>query len=655
MSRYRFQIELFLTRLRDYFLIHDPGLMRLRSAIRGTLTVAVSFLALWRLSVYSHQSMFLSFVGVMMAQLGAIGINDIKIRDQKKTTLCVPFVASAALTIGVLVAHWHWVSIAILFVTTFGAIYVRKWGPRGSGLGLIAYFAYFASIFFKVPLSSLAFVIAGIYISGAFQFIIRFYLIPDRAVSTIEWSLSAYRAGIRRLIRAIDREITAHPPDSIAEAAQTRAGREKIRRRMAQVNELALLSDDAIVTAGDTIPNSGGLVRTLQGRVFDMELSARKVFESVGAIPSAEVRASLVRLAERMEELRSVQKTLVAEEEAAVQKQTSRASALSAKEIGLEGLPFYTRQAIQATLATMLATAFGTMVSHDRWYWAPMTAYVVFAGATRGENIRRAGHRLVGTVFGVIAGMLLATALAGHRDLEIAAVFIALFLGIHSVRAAYSWITFWFTAVVALFYSLVGLLSTEILILRLEQTVIGAACGAVMAMLVLPVSTRDTLRLELAKLLRILSSILLDVGQQNLPRRERRERIRILERELADLRKVAGPLSGPFGGSNRVETRFIVHAGARIVHYARQLVVFFPDQATDEAAGSVKNSVVPLSERVESVAEKIEELATLGNVADANFSWTEYEQTPSKADATYSLTRLTQAVNALEVRLQSLK
>ena len=647
MSRYRFQIELFLTRLRDFFLINDPGLMRLRSAIRGTLTVAVSFLALWRLSIFSHQSMFMAFVGVMMAQLGAIGINDAKVRDQKKTTLLVPFTASAALIVGVLVEPWKWVSIGILFVMTFLAIYIRKFGARGAGIGLLSYFAYFASIFFKVPKSALAFVVSGIFISSAVQYIIRFYLIPDRGVSTIEWSLSAYRAGIRRLIRAIDREVTAHAPESIV--------RGKIRRRMTQVNELALVSDDAIVSAGELIPNSGGLVRTLQGRVFDMELSARKVYESVGAISSSEVRASLMRLAERMEELRSVQKTLVAEEEAAVQNNVSRASTLSATEIGIEGLPYHTRQAIQATLATVLATGLGMWVSQDRWYWASMTAYVVFAGATRGENIRRAGHRLLGTVGGVVAGLAFATVLAGHRDLEIASVFFALFLGIHSLKGAYSWVTFWFTLVVALFYSLVGLLSTEIMLLRFEQTLIGAACGSLMAMIVLPVSTRDTLRLELAKLLRILSSILLDVGQSNLPRRERRERIRILERELADLRKVAGPLSGPFGGSNRVETRFIVHAGARIVHYARQLVVFYPEQANDEASLSIRAAVVPLSERVESVAEKIEELATLGNVADTNFSWTEYEQTPSKADATYSLSRLTQAVNALEVRLQSLK
>lgn len=171
-----------------------------------------------------------------------------------------------------------------------------------------------------------------------------------------------------------------------------------------------------------------------------------------------------------------------------------------------------------------------------------------------------------------------------------------------------------------------------------------------MAMLVLPVSTRDTLRLELAKLLRILSSILVDVGSLNLPRRERRERVRILERELSDLRRVAGPLTGPLGGSKQNETRFIVHAGARVVYYARTLIVFSPEDSSE----NIKGSLQPLAVRIEALAEKIEELSTLGTLNDKGFSWTEYDRTPDKDAATYSLTRLTQAVNALEVRLKNL-
>jgi Fusaric acid resistance protein-like len=650
MAWRRFELELFYQRLRDSFLINDPGLIRLRSAIRGTLTVGVSLIALWRFSQYSHVSMMLAFVGVMMAQMGAIAVTDAKPLDQKKTTLLVPVVASGSLILGVLVSHWHLVAISLLFAMTFIAIYVRRLGPRGAGLGLIAYFAYFASIFFKVPQESLSFVVTGIFIAGVVSYIVRFYLVPDSAMSTIEWSLSAYRAGIRRFIRAAERELIVR---SEGKEVSTK-NRAALELRMKRVNELALLSDDAIVNAGDMIPGSGALVRSLQGRVFDLELSARKIFESLQTLPPNEIRASLFRLAERMTELRSTQKALVAEEEAAVQKSDSKVKDLTAKEVSIGGLHFHTRQAIQATLATILATILGTWVSTDRWYWASLSAYVVFAGATRGENLRRAGHRLLGTVCGVVAGMMLATLLTGHRDLEIAAVFVTLFLGIHSVRAAYSWITFWFTALVALFYSLLGLLTTEILYLRFEQTLIGAGCGALMAMLVLPVSTRETLKLELAKLLRILSAILTDVGQMNLPRRERRDRVRILERELEDLRKVAGPLNGPLGGTNRTETRFIVHAGARIVHYARTLIVFFPDQAEDEMSKDVRAAILPLAERIEVLAEKIEEISTLGTAADKSFSWTEYDQTPDKDAATYSLTRLNQAINALEVRLQNL-
>ena len=79
------------------------------------------------------------------------------------------------------------------------------------------------------------------------------------------------------------------------------------------------------------------------------------------------------------------------------------------------GLNPSTKAAIQVAVATSAATILGELISPDRWYWAVLTAFLVFTGvSTRGEILTRAGHRIVGTIAGVVAGVLLA-ALVGHN------------------------------------------------------------------------------------------------------------------------------------------------------------------------------------------------------------------------------------------------
>ena len=78
-----------------------------------------------------------------------------------------------------------------------------------------------------------------------------------------------------------------------------------------------------------------------------------------------------------------------------------------------------TRQAIQATVAGGLAILAGYAVSSTRWFWAVIASFVIFNRATtRGDILMRAWHRILGTVIGVLAGILLATVVRGHRELS---------------------------------------------------------------------------------------------------------------------------------------------------------------------------------------------------------------------------------------------
>src|SRR5699024_8425808 len=93
-----------------------------------------------------------------------------------------------------------------------------------------------------------------------------------------------------------------------------------------------------------------------------------------------------------------------------------------------------TRAAIQVACAGAAAIFFGELVSSTRWYWAVITAFVVFAGTgSRGELLIKAWRRTVGTLLGVIAGVGVAVLVSGYPMLQLAAVLCCVFLGFYLV------------------------------------------------------------------------------------------------------------------------------------------------------------------------------------------------------------------------------
>lgn len=632
-------------RLRDFFLIHDPGLFRLRAALRGTLACVLSAATLYILASDLHRSFLLALVGALVVMNGALSTDDRTVREQRVTQALLPLFSAVPTVIGAFALPFRWIAVLLLLVFTFFAIDARKYGQRWNTLGGIAYVSYFSALFFKVPIDQIGWVLAGIFICGLYNWVIKFWLVPDRAQSAIAWSLSAYRASLRRFVRACRRELQT--------AVTLPLNREHLRARMVRINELALLSEDAVLNASDAMPGSGALVRALQGRIFDLELGARKIFESLERRSREATAGDLALLEKQFSALRANEAALVAEEEASVA--PASLSPIAASATGLtkvrfsslrRRLPAQTRQAIQATIATLVATLVGTQISADRWYWAPLTAYVIFTGTTRGDSIRRAWSRLAGTALGVGCGLTIAYLLHGDQSWSVAVLFISMFCAIFAIRASYAWYVFFLTTLIALFYSLLQTLTPSLLYLRIEQTLVGGLCGAVSAFLVLPVSSRESLRSELAKFFNMLAGDLEAVTTQHLPRRDRRIRVRALERELLTLRAIAGPLRGPLGRPVREETRIAVHGASALVYYARMMIVFFPDDGSALSA-----TARSLAQRSRALAQRVES-APFVDIADASAgvaTWTE-ESPPDHEAATYSVNRLSQAISAFESR-----
>lgn len=236
-----------------------------------------------------------------------------------------------------------------------------------------------------------------------------------------------------------------------------------------------------------------------------------------------------------------------------------------------------TRQAIQATLATALASLVGGLISPDRWYWASIAAFMVFVGASRGESLARAFLRTLGTAGGLLVGFLFAYSLSGHTRLEWTLIIACLFFALFGARLAFGfWTSAVFTLMIALLFDIMGTFSKEILFLRLEETFIGSIIGALVAGYVFPSSTHALVKSSLATFMRT-ASLILDEWTMTTPnllsRRSLFKTLRQMDRDMKALRLATAPIVGRASPMKSGELPGVLHDIVVLRHYLSHLVM----------------------------------------------------------------------------------
>ncbi|MFF8812657.1 FUSC family protein [Streptomyces pactum] len=152
-----------------------------------------------------------------------------------------------------------------------------------------------------------------------------------------------------------------------------------------------------------------------------------------------------------------------------------------------------TRQAVQMAVGGALALGVGQLLSQERWYWAVGTVWWVFVNtASRGETLVRGFRRVLGTVTGIVAGVLVAVPLDGAPVPTAALVAVCVFGIFYAAPVSYTWMMHAVTVMAGLLYGLLGVLDTGLLLLRLTETGVGAAAAALAVLVVLPVTTHAT-------------------------------------------------------------------------------------------------------------------------------------------------------------------
>ena len=507
----------------------------------------------------------LAFLGVMLAMNGSIFVRDPGKRGQQISILAMPIPALIGLVASVLLEPWPELRMAGLLIIIFFAVSLRRLGNRWIGLGIIAFLSYFLPLFIPVPLQSLPFTMGSIVIAIFISYIMRFYLVPDRPEVMLRHYLETFEIRRSNVIASLSALV--HDPE---------VGWAAVDQAFVALNDLSLTIEEFLKTTGSRAVKKEA--DTLQMRVFERELNLRQLSQQVEEVllngsqkaqRLAAFEEGVGRLAGNIRTAPGMLEKIIDELQEPRKKKATVAE---------PGLHFTTRQAIQATLATALASGAGFAISPQRWYWAALASFFVFIGASRGDTLMRAVYRIVGTAAGLAVGFALASFSAGNHGLEWTVIVACIFLGIFGSRLAFGfWTAALFTVMIAVLFDILGVLTHNLLVLRMEETVVGAIIGAIIGSFVLPTSTRSTVRASLAKLLRSIGEVLEDLPiEKPSARRKLVQGLRDVDYALQGLRTAAAPMAGQLTVMRRGEIPAILHDAAVLTHYVLHFSTMAP-------------------------------------------------------------------------------
>lgn len=583
----------------------DPGLLRLRLAIRTTAALGCALLVLSLVTRAEGQPLTVALLGALITMIAARSVNEPDPRRQRVTMALLPAPAAVSIAAAALLTPYRAASDVVFVVVVFVAVYIRRFGPRGRALGMVAFMAYFFSLYLHAGIHELPWMVAAVVVGTVCTFVMTAYVLPDRPERVLRATIRSLRARMAIVV------------DTTAEAL--RAGRlderrrRRIRARIARLNDTALMVQSQIEDEANPArlgPEIGD--EELTPWLFDAELAvewvaiagqrATLVASEISAATRNELAATLTQLARAIRLPRAgglhdvasrAQRVLDAHspdkapidagpDESGITMVRRLASAIIAAATATSevralldhadnqpvstlaeeapgtpatdvdtkdsrpGLLPTTRQAIQASVAASLAIVLGDRISPERWYWAVIAAFLVFAGTTTwAETLTKGWQRLLGTVLGVPSGMLVATLVAGDTTASLVMIFVCLFCAFYFMQVAQSLMAFWITTVLALLYGLLGQFSVEVLVLRIEETAVGAVIGVAVAILLLPNTIGTTIGKDTREFLNSLSlvietSIARMFGTD--PTSSPTEVARELDRKLQQFRVTAKPL-----------------------------------------------------------------------------------------------------------------
>jgi Fusaric acid resistance protein-like len=489
------------------------------------------------------------FAGIV-GMLTAFAVADTKPRELGTTMVLLPIPMLAMVALSVQFVHERALGILVMAVVMAVAVYVPKFAPRigqrAFVLGMMLFVGYLFGFLSRgaITTGDLGSVAAILWVSAAVNFAVRLFVFVPLTHGAVTRTIQAFFARSRGVINCSAQLFAA--PDERARARLRR----RLHRRLARLNEAALIVDAQLATRPEIAQSTHARLFATElgvqniGRLSDALCDADLPPDVRAAIAASLLDARDTRGGMRLVRLATVSDygtdTAVAEARPLVagrvmrladalfgwklstdtwrQVAPQRASEPAAFETPVTlmfgnlpgsalvsrgaaappgtlrarlGLDFPAQSAIRLGVAVVVAASLGSLLSDRRFYWAVLAVFVSYMGTnTSGEQLIKAGQRVGGTVIGILIGSLLANAI-GYSTWSIPVVLAALFLGIYFMRASYALMVLGITITVSQLYVQLGEYTNHLLVLRLEETAIGAAVAMLAALVIFPIHARQ--------------------------------------------------------------------------------------------------------------------------------------------------------------------
>lgn len=475
------------TRIRAELAASDPSLSRLRMGLRVTLTLVVIVGVLFEVHRVLPLPAAAYGIAMITAMQGALQIKDATNRRRIVTRVFGAAAGFTSVILSTALAQWPVVADAVFIVLVFAAVYARKYGVRWNAVGMFGFMCYFVGTYLHSAAADLPGIAVAIVLSGIIAHLIRVFVLPERPADEFARAALATFERIDELRSALLLGLRE---------GWTEAKRRSVYRAQARIGEALLIAESYLPTTGDdATDHQPG--RRMAIDLFDLHLSSETAMlsalssegrgepEEAGTIPP---RVALRRLDRLTREARK------------------GAASLPADVFDLEPAPDIPppaqpgnhrliadpalRLAIQVSLASALAMTGGLLLSKTRWFWAILTAFLVFTNTqSRGDTALRALNRSAGTLAGIVIGIGLATLFDGAFLPSATLIVVFTFAGFYMLQLSYGAMTFFVTIVLSLLYGLLGEFTPGLLFLRLEETLIGTLAGTFIAFAVFPQKT----------------------------------------------------------------------------------------------------------------------------------------------------------------------
>ena len=649
----------------DRLVASDPGLTRLQSAGSAAIAMSSALAVEYGHAHAIHDDaqgiLIAMLLGAIVAMMGSMALTGLGAWTRVRVAVFFPVAMGIGMLAGVAVGGHTDLMLSVFVVVMFVAVFVRRFGPAFFFYGFMAWMGYFFAAFLHATTSMLPSLITDVAIGSAWVLLLSLTVLRGDSTRTLRRIVRAFGAQASAVARA-GADLLEVPGDEPARAR--RAGR-RLRAHQARLAEVALM-----VEAWSAEPHAlppGRSAPALRRHLLDAQQTLDDIATSAGTLSTgdrrlAEPAAAVLRRLARRDHIGVVGAAhalvAAADREAADARPAARLLSAAALEFvaltRLAGMPpapadssevdvfspavvlamgnlpgapavasdvaargghwnplarldMTSRQAIQVAVAGALAILAGRELSSTRYYWAVIAAFIMFTGTgTRAETFVKGSNRVLGTLVGLLVSIWAANLTAGHTSLVLLVIVASMFCGFYLVRLSYAYMIFFVTIMVGQLYSVLHEFSDGLLVLRLEETAIGAAIGFAVALVVLPLSTRDTVRSARDALLRDLSRLLraaavrLDGSPAADDESDLDQLARGLDDRIRQLALVAKPLTRPLVWGNsppRTRHRLVLYAAA--AGHARGLAVALrrhsPVLAGPASASPVSASLVSAS------------------------------------------------------------